>query len=445
MDELTPKQIVEELDRHIVGQDAAKRAVAIAIRNRWRRQQVPPEMRDEVAPKNIIMIGPTGVGKTEIARRLAGLVKAPFIKVEASKYTEVGYVGRDVESMIRDLVELALQMVRGEEARRIERTARERAEDHLLDLLFPLSDAEVGPDGPDTIEHRRRTRDRLRRQLADGDLDDRTVEVPVEERAIPVQIFSSAGIEQMDVGFQDLFERLAPSRTRERTVSVREARRILIQQETEKLIDRDKVVQQAIERVENAGIVFLDELDKIASRGSEHGPDVSRQGVQRDLLPIVEGATVATRHGLVRTDHILFIAAGAFHMTKPGDLIPELQGRFPLRVELGELGRDEFVRILTEPRAALLKQYQALLETEGVTLTFDDDAVVALAEVAAQVNARTVNIGARRLHTVMETLLDDISFDAPDLTGTTVRITGKIVTQKLEDIMKDEDLSRYIL
>jgi len=445
MDELTPKQIVEELDRHIVGQGAAKRAVAIAIRNRWRRQQVPPEMRDEVAPKNIIMIGPTGVGKTEIARRLAGLVKAPFIKVEASKYTEVGYVGRDVESMIRDLVELALQIVRGEEARRIEQKARERAEEHLLNLLFPLSDADVGPGGPDTTEHRQRTRDRLRRQLADGDLDDRTVEVPVQEHAIPVQIFSSAGIEQMDVGLQDLFERLAPTRTRERTVTVREARQVLIQQETEKLIDRDKVVQQAIERVENAGIVFLDELDKIASRGSEHGPDVSRQGVQRDLLPIVEGATVATRHGLVRTDHILFIAAGAFHMTKPGDLIPELQGRFPLRVELSELGRDDFVRILTEPRAALIKQYEALLKTEGVTLTFDDAAVVALAEVAAQVNARTVNIGARRLHTVMEKLLEDISFDAPDLAGKTVRITAEIVTRKLEDIMKDEDLSRYIL
>jgi len=445
MEELTPKQIVEKLDRHIVGQDAAKRAVAIAIRNRWRRQQVPPEMRDEVAPKNIIMIGPTGVGKTEIARRLANLVRAPFIKVEASKYTEVGYVGRDVESMIRDLVELAVSMVRNEAAAHIERKAREHTDDRLLDLLLPLSDTDLAPDEPQTLEHRKRTREKLRRQLAAGELDERTVEVPVEERAFPVQVFSSAGIEQMDVDMQGLFERLLPTRTRERSVTVREARQILIQQESEKLIDRDKVVQQAVARVEDAGIVFLDELDKIASRGSEHGPDVSRQGVQRDLLPIVEGATVATRHGLVRTDHILFIAAGAFHMTKPGDLIPELQGRFPLRVEMHELGREEFVRILTEPEAALVKQYQALLATEGVNLDFDRGAVERIAEVAAQVNSRTVNIGARRLHTVMEKLLEDVSFEAPDLAGQTLHITADIVTRKLEEIMKDQDLSRYIL
>jgi ATP-dependent HslUV protease ATP-binding subunit HslU len=460
VEELSPKQIVAELDRYIIGQAAAKRTVAIAIRNRWRRQHLAPDMRDEVAPKNIIMIGPTGVGKTEIARRLAHLVKAPFLKVEASKYTEVGYVGRDVEGIIRDLVELGINMVRAEEAERVEVLARERAEERLLDLLLPLPDAGAPPAPsadaeapaepaapfPDsTAEHRRRTRERLRQQLLRGDLDDRLVEIPVEERAIPVQVFSNVGIEQMDVDMQGLFERLMPSRTRERTVSVREARRILVQQETDKIIDRDKVVQQAVRRVEDAGIVFLDELDKIASKGSEHGPDVSRQGVQRDLLPIVEGTTVATRHGLVRTGHILFIAAGAFHMTKPGDLIPELQGRFPLRVEMTGLGRDEFVRILTEPKNALTKQYQALLATEGVTLIFESGAVERLADVAARVNASTVNIGARRLHTVMEKLLEDVSFDAPDLRGSTVQVTARTVAEKLEGIMKDEDLSRYIL
>ena len=445
MEELTPRRIVEELDRYIVGQKSAKRAVAVAIRNRWRRQQLPPDIRDEVAPKNIIMIGPTGVGKTEIARRLANLIKAPFIKVEASKYTEVGYVGRDVESMIRDLVELALQMVRAEEARRVEREARHRAEERLLDLLLPLPESDLPGEHAHNLERRRRTREKLRRQLAAGQLDERTVEVPVEESAIPVQIFSSAGIEQMDVDMQNLLERLVPTRTRQRTVSVREARNILIQQETDRMIDRDRIVREAIDRVENTGIVFLDELDKIASRGSDHGPDVSRQGVQRDLLPIVEGSTVATRHGLVRTHHILFIAAGAFHMTKPGDLIPELQGRFPLRVELKELTREDFVRILTEPKNALIKQYQALLETEGVHLTFEPEAVQRIAEVACRVNASTVNIGARRLHTVMEKLLEDLSFEAPAMAGSAVTVTAELVSQKLEEVIKDEDISRYIL
>ncbi|MBM4030985.1 MAG: ATP-dependent protease ATPase subunit HslU [Planctomycetes bacterium] len=454
MKHLTPRVIVAELDKYIVGQDSAKKAVAIAIRNRWRRQQLPPELRNEVTPKNIIMIGPTGVGKTEIARRLANLVNAPFIKVEASKYTEVGYVGRDVESMVRDLVEVGINQVNAEERETVFEKARGTAEERLLDLLLPERPTHTAPP-PDaggevtteTEQQYERARERFRRLLHQGKLEDRQVEFTTEERAMPsVEIFSSAGVEQMGFDFQNIFERLAPTRHVARRMTVAQARDVLTQQEAEKLIDREKVRTAALDRVQNSGIIFIDEIDKVTAVGPKGaGPDVSREGVQRDLLPIVEGSTVVTRHGMVRTDHVLFIAAGAFHAAKPSDLIPELQGRFPIRVELGSLGEKEFVRILTEPENALTKQYAALLATEGVQLEFTPDAIRAIAAIATQINQRSQNIGARRLHTVLEKLVEDISFDAPDLPARKVTLDGAAVREKLKPIVADEDLSRYIL
>ncbi|MFI5341595.1 MAG: ATP-dependent protease ATPase subunit HslU [Candidatus Methylomirabilales bacterium] len=447
MDRLTPRQIVAELDKYIIGQREAKRAVAIALRNRWRRTKLPPGLRDEVAPKNIIMIGPTGVGKTEIARRLARLAEAPFIKVEASKYTEVGYVGRDVESMIRDLAELAVGMVRGEKTRKVEERAQELAEERLLDLLLPSSrmgafGQAVAPEGGTAHE----TREKLRQRLHEGALDDRTVEIEVANRGLPmVEFLGGQGMEEIQENLKDMLGNLLPQRTKRRKVKVQEARRILTQEEADKLVEKEEVVSEAIARVENSGIVFLDEVDKIAGRERTHGPDVSREGVQRDLLPIVEGCTVGTKYGLVRTDHILFIAAGALHVSKPSDLIPELQGRFPLRVELQSLTRDDFVRILTEPENALTKQYTALLATEGVDLTFTRDAIEEIAAIATAVNQATESIGARRLYTIMERLLDEISFEAPHMEGVKVTIAAEDVRKKLAAIVKDQDLSRFIL
>jgi ATP-dependent HslUV protease ATP-binding subunit HslU len=448
LDELTPREIVRELDKYVIGQAGAKRAVAIALRNRIRRQKLPPEMAEEVMPKNIIMIGPTGVGKTEIARRLAKLANSPFLKVEASKFTEVGYVGRDVESMIRDLVEISIDMVRNEKLEEVADKADANAEERILDLLLPPSPTAVPADESSraATEQWNRTREKLRAQLRDGKLDDRTVEIEVKERNFPAfEIISNQGIEEMDINIKDILPGFLGQRSKKRKMKVAEAIDYLIQEEEQKLVDMDQVTRLAVERVENSGIIFLDEIDKIAGRESGHGPDVSREGVQRDILPIVEGTTVNTRYGFVRTDHILFVAAGAFHVAKPSDLIPELQGRFPIRVELDSLTVEDFVRILTEPQNALIKQYVALLETEGIKLTFLDDAVQEVARFAATVNESTENIGARRLHTIMEKLLDDISFEGPDLKKKTIRIDAAYVQKMLADIVKDQDLSRYIL
>ena len=450
--EMTPRELVAELDRHIVGQARAKRAVAVALRNRWRRKQVADEtLREEISPKNIVMIGPTGVGKTEIARRLSRLARAPFVKVEASKFTEVGYVGRDVDSMIRDLVEVAVKLVEEEERERVQARAEELAEERLLELLLPSRKAAYEEHGPGPAEDgggvRESTREKIRRLLREGHLDEREVEIETSDSAMPVmEIFSNSGMEEMGINLKDSFSHLFPKKTKQRRVKVAEARRLLAAQEAAKLIDADKVAEAAVRRAQEDGIVFLDEIDKIAGRQSSgHGPDVSREGVQRDLLPIVEGSTVNTKHGMVHTDHILFIAAGAFHVSKVSDMIPELQGRFPIRVELDSLTQADFQRILTEPEGALTRQYAALLDTEGVTLRFTDDGVEALARVASQVNDRQENIGARRLHTVMERLLDELSFEAPERAGDEVVIDAAYVDQALSDIVEDPHLEQYIL
>jgi ATP-dependent HslUV protease ATP-binding subunit HslU len=457
MNALKPSEVVIELDKYIIGQGQAKRAVAIALRNRWRRQQVPEDLRDEIAPKNIILIGPTGVGKTEIARRLSRLTDSPFSKVEASKFTEVGYVGRDVESMVRDLLELTINTLRSREQEAVKDKARQIAEERMLDLLLPKSGVSPNPRTEDTkevqfelvtaaSEESSSTREKLREMLRQGKLDNRFVDLEVADRSMPmVEIFSNIGMEEMGINFKDMLGGVFPKSTKRRKVKVPEAMEILAQEEAQGLVDMDKVVKQAIKKVEQSGIIFLDEIDKIAGRDSSQGPDVSREGVQRDLLPIVEGSTVTTKYGPVKTDHILFVASGAFHTVKPSDLIPELQGRFPIRVELDALGEKEFVRILTEPQNALLLQYMALLRTESVDVVFEDDAVETIAKIAEEVNTRTENIGARRLHTVMERLLEDILFDAPDVENKRMVIDKDYVESKLKDIKDDEDLSRYIL
>jgi ATP-dependent HslUV protease ATP-binding subunit HslU len=460
LDELTPREIVAELDKHVIGQKDAKRAVAIALRNRTRRQKLSPELAEEIMPKNILMIGPTGIGKTEIARRLAKLANSPFLKVEASKFTEVGYVGRDVESMVRDLVEIAIDNVREEKLEDVAEKAELNAEERLLDILLPPSSPPPPRPGESTngsggvvidggtavMESSSRTREKLRQQLREGKLDERQVEIEVRERNFPTfEIMSAQGVEEMDINIKDMLPNIFGARTKKRKMKVNEAFEYLIQEEEQRLIDMDQVTRMAIDRVENSGIVFLDEIDKIAGREGGHGPDVSREGVQRDILPIVEGTTVNTRYGMVRTDHILFIAAGAFHVSKPSDLIPELQGRFPIRVELQSLTMEDFVRILTEPKSSLVKQYVALLETEGVKLEFTPEALNEVAHFAFRVNENTENIGARRLHTIMERVLDELSFDAPEKKGESVTINAEYVQKMLSDIVKDQDLSRYIL
>ncbi|MET0692190.1 MAG: ATP-dependent protease ATPase subunit HslU [Candidatus Binatia bacterium] len=443
---MTPREIVSELDRYIVGQKEAKRAVAIALRNRWRRQLVPEDLREEIAPKNIIMIGPTGVGKTEISRRLAKLSQAPFIKVEASKFTEVGYVGRDVESIIRDLTDLAVNMVKEEEKQKVELKAHEVAEERVLDLLLPASSADEGDGEAIDGQRLQSTREKLKKMLREGKMDDRFVDIELTQSAMPmIEVLTPQGMEGMEFNLKEMFSNLMPKKTKKKTVKSPEALDILTQEEASKLVDMEKVTGEAIRRVEQSGIVFLDEIDKIAGRESMNGPDVSRQGVQRDLLPIVEGSTVNTKYGMVKTDHILFIASGAFHTAKPSDLIPEFQGRFPIRVELSSLTKADFVRILTEPKNALIKQYEALLETEGVHLKFADDAIQEIALIASDVNERTENIGARRLHTILERLLDEVSFAAPEMHGKEVAIDAEYVRERLAPILNNEDLSRYIL
>ncbi len=447
MDNLTPRNIVQELDLFIIGQKNAKKSVAIALRNRWRRQQLPDDLRDEVLPKNIIMIGPTGVGKTEIARRLARLASAPFVKVEASKFTEVGYVGRDVESMIRDLMEISVNMVRTEQQEKVLKKAEAHAEERLLDLLLPspkpkYGSLELQEQGADADSE---TRQKLREQLRQGKFDDRTVEIEVREKSMPFGLISNTGFEDMEINIKEMLGSILPDKPRRKKTSVADAREILIQEEAARLIDMDAVTKEALDRVENLGIVFIDEIDKVAAKGGGQGPDVSREGVQRDLLPIVEGSTVTTKHGPVRTEHILFIAAGAFHTAKPSDLIPELQGRFPIRVELDHLGKDEFVRILTEPQNSLTRQYSELLATEGLAVIFEEESVDELASIAADVNDRAENIGARRLHTVLEKLLEDVSFEAPDMPPGEIVINREYVRERLSDIANDEDLSKYIL
>ncbi|HOC45101.1 MAG: ATP-dependent protease ATPase subunit HslU [Syntrophorhabdaceae bacterium] len=443
MKQLTPKEIMEELDRFIIGQHKAKRAVSVALRNRWRRQMIPADLRDEVAPKNIIMIGPTGVGKTEIARRLAKLANAPFLKIEATKFTEVGYVGRDVESMIRDLTELSVNMLKKEEHERVKEKATLAAEEKILDLLIPRRRSASSGEEEDAADQ---SREKIRMRFKAGTMNDRIVELEVPDRALPmIEIFSSQGMEEMDMQLRDMFGNMLPQKTKKRKMKVSEAYEHLIQEESRKLIDMDRVTSDAVDRVEQSGIIFLDEIDKIASRDHGHGPDVSREGVQRDILPIVEGTTVTTKYGMVKTDHILFIAAGAFHMSKPADLIPELQGRFPIRVELDALNKDDFYRIITEPDNALIKQYKALLKTEDVDLDFQEDAIREITDIAQRVNEMTENIGARRLYTVMEKLLDDISFTAPDLKGQKIDVTRAYVREKLGEFLDKEDLSRYIL
>lgn len=449
---LTPPIIVKELGKYIIGQDDAKRAVAIALRNRWRRQKLPPKLRDEVAPKNIIMIGPTGIGKTEIARRLAQLAQAPFIKVEASKYTEVGYVGRDVESMVRDLTNVAVHTVKMEMMKKVREKAKRLTEERLLNILLPLPQStSISHKGGELEEDERikkakNTRKRLREKLKNKELEDRLIEIKATDKFTPmIEIFSSAGVEQMGMNFQDLLGDMLPKRPRDRKASIREARRIILEEESQKLVDKDKVIEEAIRRAENSGIIFIDEIDKVAGGGGVDKIDVSREGVQRDLLPIVEGTTVATRHGAIKSDHILFIAAGAFHATSPSDLIPELQGRFPIRVELNRLTQKDFERILTEPENALIKQYQALMKTEGIQLTFEESAVKEIAHLASLVNERSEDIGARRLYTVMEKLLEDISFNASKMRRKSLTIASSYVKKRLKDIVESEDLSRYIL
>ena len=454
---LKPREIVAELNKYIIGQDQAKRSVAIALRNRWRRQEVKPDLRDEIAPKNIIMIGPTGVGKTEIARRLARLANSPFLKIEATKFTEVGYVGRDVESMIRDLMELAVNMSKKEEQKRVKTKAGELAEERLLDILLPKKKEEIHESDNEPREtvlevvksdrvEVQSTKEKLRRMLRDGKMDRRYVELETTNRNVPmIEIFSSSGLEEMEFNMKEVFGNIFPGKAKKRRVKVPEALEILFQEESQKLIDMDKVIAEAVRNTEQNGIIFLDELDKVAGGNSRHGPDVSREGVQRDLLPIVEGSTVITKYGMIKTDHILFIAAGAFNVSKPSDLLPELQGRFPIRVELDSLSREDFIRILTEPKNALIKQHKALLDTEGIDLTFDESAIEEIASISSKVNERMENIGARRLHTIMEKILDEISFNAPDMDEKKVVIDKEYVTEKLEDILEDENLSRYIL
>jgi ATP-dependent HslUV protease ATP-binding subunit HslU len=452
MEYLTPKKIVEELDKYIIGQNRAKKAVAIALRNRWRRQLLSDELKDEILPKNILMIGPTGVGKTEIARRLARLADAPFVKVEASKFTEVGYVGRDVESMVRDLTGLALNMVKTEQMEKVQVKAQGLAEEKVLDLLLPppraarkIAVEDAAESAEDEKKSHEDTREKFREKLRAGKLDDRYIDLEVREKVVPFGVVSNLGSDELEINLKEMLGNFLPDKPKRKKVKVPEAMRIIQQEEAGKLIDMDKVTRAAIERTEQSGIIFIDEIDKIASRGSAQGPDVSREGVQRDMLPIVEGSTVSTKHGPVKTDHILFVAAGAFSMAKPSDLIPELQGRFPIRAELDALGKDEFLRILQEPQNALIKQYVALIETEGINIHFTDDSIEEIASTAALVNEKTENIGARRLHTILEKLLEDISFEAPDMEDGDLSIDEKYVNDKLSDIIKDEDLSRYIL